>query len=266
MTYHYSVDYNAVGPVTVEQLRELHAQGAVTDQTLVLPEGAAQWGPYRTALGAGEKLPPIPPIPPPLPPPAAVPGPLSPAQPPPLGGTAFEETAAPDGAAYYYCSEKGKRVGPASAAEIGKLLDDGTLTNDTSVWREGFDDWVPIGRTVLRHKPKGPPPVPGAVINNALVWIVAFVPILGTIIINWIAAASGGNRDEPWTWWVFIGLNITLCAIDTSILKKGGYDTDRFGGWLWLVPVYLFKRAKALKQSLAYFTTWMICFFVSIFL
>ncbi|MFO1353881.1 MAG: hypothetical protein U1E88_05305 [Acinetobacter sp.] len=38
---------------------------------------------------------------------------------------------------------------------------------------------------------------------------------------------------------------------------------EKFKGMVWLVPVYLFQRAKALDQSLAYFIVWIVCFLVA---
>ncbi len=67
-------------------------------------------------------------------------------------------------------------------------------------------------------------------------------------------------------WFIPLGLNIIFCAIDNGVLKNAGYNTERFGIWAWLVPVYLYKRAKALKQSLSYFIAWMAFFVVSLFL
>jgi hypothetical protein len=251
------------GPYTRDQARRYLNTGNLSYSDTARLEGGESWLSLATVLGIAV---PPPPIPPPTAPAATVA--TSPPPPNPLHTqvTMLQNATAPDSAVYYYCTDKGKRVGPISAGDLANLLDAETLTNETLIWHQGLDDWVPIGRTSLRHKPKGPPPVSGAVINNTLVWIVAFVPIIGAVIVNVIAGASGGNPNERWTWWVFIGLNVILCGIDTNILKEAGYNTDRFGSWLWLVPVYLFKRAKALKQPLSYFTVWMICFFVSLFL
>ena len=55
-------------------------------------------------------------------------------------------------------------------------------------------------------------------------------------------------------------LNIALSFLDEKRLKKAGTDTSTFGGWVWLVPVYLYQRSQALKQNLAYFIVWVVCF------
>ena len=51
-------------------------------------------------------------------------------------------------------------------------------------------------------------------------------------------------------------LNIGLSFWDEKRLQEGGLNTEKFKGWVWLVPVYLFQRAKALKHNMAYFAVW----------
>lgn len=59
---------------------------------------------------------------------------------------------------------------------------------------------------------------------------------------------------------ITIALNIMLSILDERKLEKAGVKTEKFKGMVWLVPVYLFQRAKALDQSLAYFIVWIVCF------
>ena len=40
--------------------------------------------------------------------------------------------------------------------------------------------------------------------------------------------------------------------------RKDG--ASRFRGWVWLIPVHLYQRAKNLQQSLAYFIVWLVYF------
>ena len=103
-------------------------------------------------------------------------------------------------------------------------------------------------------------------------WIVAFVPLLGELARGFlIGVVYGYGSVEAFTavlqgdfWWIHIVFNLTLTVWDSMNLKKGGTDTSKFGFWVWLVPVYLFKRAKALNQSLAYFWTWIAMFVISL--
>ncbi len=51
MKYYYTDDQNKpTGPVELEQLRQLHAQGIIKPQTSVIPEGATQWTTYGVIL------------------------------------------------------------------------------------------------------------------------------------------------------------------------------------------------------------------------
>ncbi|MEI8376136.1 MAG: GYF domain-containing protein [Planctomycetota bacterium] len=116
----------------------------------------------------------------------------------------------------------------------------------------------------LNHgSPTMPQALTGAAVNNAFVWILAFAPIIGTFLQYFIAGAS--NSSPKNFWFITLALNIGLSIIDDSILKRAGHDTKKYGGWVFLVPVYLYMRAMALKQSPAYFVTWMICFFIMLF-
>jgi hypothetical protein len=73
-------------------------------------------------------------------------------------------------------------------------------------------------------------------------------------------AALGDNKY----WFITLALNIGLSYFDENRLERAGYDTSKFKGMTWLVPVYLFKRAKALNQSLGYFIVWLVCFVITL--
>jgi len=65
-------------------------------------------------------------------------------------------------------------------------------------------------------------------------------------------------------WWVTVALNISLCLLDEKKIKAAGYNTSKFGKlWLFLVPVYLFRRAKYLKQKPTYAWVWVVVFILS---
>jgi len=46
---------------------------------------------------------------------------------------------------WYYAIE-GSSVGPVDQAEFDALVAAGTIRNDTLVWQEGMEDWLPFGR------------------------------------------------------------------------------------------------------------------------
>ena len=270
--WYYTKDGLQQGPIGTAALKDVAASGQIQPTDLVWKEGMANW----TAAGNLKGLfPTLNPTSPSLQPPVVFTGqsPSSDASPGSapcqVHNIAPMRVALPDPSvianeAPWYYALNGKRLGPVNNAGITHLLAQGAISNDSLVWREGFDNWTPIGQTSLRKTVTGPPPLTGSAVNNGFVWAVAFAPIIGTLLQYIIAGASHSNPKT--LWFITLVLNIALCGVDDHILKQAGHDTKQIGGWVFLVPVYLFKRATALNQSLAYFTTWMICFFVSLFL
>lgn len=168
----------------------------------------------------------------------------------------------------------GKRVGPVSEAEIIELIKTNIISYGDSVWTAGYSDWVNVEQSEFKHHLilNTPPPLSGGKINNTLVWLLAFAPIISVLLIFIILGVVYEGSEYRMLkayysgefWWVAIIVNILLSLCDESILKKSGHDTSKFRGWVWLVPVYLFQRAKILKQNNAYFIVWIVCFAVSL--
>ena len=170
----------------------------------------------------------------------------------------------------WFYEENGHKMGPVSGDAIARLIRASTISAGTPVWKEGFADWTPVENTDLRVHldTTSPPPLSGDHMNNTLVWVLAFAPVLGYIL-EWAVAGAihKGNElaaesamEDAKYWFITVGLNIALSYADESRLRKAGYDTRKFKGWVWLVPVYLYQRARATKQNLAYFSVWIICF------
>lgn len=101
---------------------------------------------------------------------------------------------------------------------------------------------------------------PGIKVDNTLVWIVAVIPILSIIL----AIVMFGDKRENIDAFFALVANITLCYVDAASLKKQGYETKNLSAWL--IPVYLFKRAKMLNHSLAYFAVWCVLFLLTFFM
>jgi hypothetical protein len=62
----------------------------------------------------------------------------------------------------YYASIGGKQAGPFSETEIVRLVNEGTLTKETYVWRQGMKEWKRASDVpeILRVITLGPPPLP----------------------------------------------------------------------------------------------------------
>lgn len=173
----------------------------------------------------------------------------------------------------WFYEKNGERIGAISQSQMIELIQTGGLHRDTAVWRKGLNDWITLDKTELNQFVDRtlPPPLTGQHVNNTMVWILAFAPILGLFLEYFVAGIfSGGNVElatykveEGYYFVITIALNIMLSILDERKLEKAGVKTEKFKGMVWLVPVYLFQRAKALDQSLAYFIVWIVCFLVA---
>lgn len=173
----------------------------------------------------------------------------------------------------WFYEEKGQRLGGIDEPAMITLIQSGKLGHGSSVWKQGFADWVKLEETPLRiHLDQiSPPPLMGQHVSNTLVWVLAFAPIIGYLLESLVAGLFNTNEAqweramaESHYWYVTLLLNITLSVFDSKRLKQAGHDISRFKGWVFVVPVYLYLRAKLLNQNLAYFITWIACFVISL--
>jgi hypothetical protein len=237
------------GPNSLKELKLLQFENRISGDAQVTEEGTEDWMPFDEVLKvtAADRIS--------VPVSQSVETPLTGAIPPPLPEISEQE---------WHYTARGKRLGPVTSSKLTDLAVQGVVDNDTLVWAEGFDDWIPFGKTQLKCVPSSPPPLTGAAVANGMVWVLAFVPIFGTYLIYCVAELMNINPyDFSLSLFIFLPLNIGLTLLDRGCLAKAGHDTKKFGGWFWLVPVYLYKRATALKQPLGYFLTWMFCFLIS---
>jgi hypothetical protein len=169
-----------------------------------------------------------------------------------------------DGERTWYYTAGGKRIGPVKESQIRTLITTNVVQSNSSVWSEGMADWTPAYQTDIKRffASVPPPPLTGESVNNGIVWILAFAPIISVVIQIFVASSTGQSVYD--FWWIATLLNIGLCAADGINLKRAGHKG--IAGWIILVPVYLFVRAARLKQSNGYAIVWLLTFFVSIFL
>lgn len=159
---------------------------------------------------------------------------------------------------WYFVADN-ERIGPKSTEELRTLIRQNTITKNTMVWNSNMPEWVAASQTNLFdgvYDEKNPPPISGSNINNSIVWVLAFAPWIGGIIEGAISELCNIPIEKLWL--ITVGLNIGLCYLDDKILIKGGHNTQNLTGWVFLVPVYLYKRARMLNQNLAYFILWCI--------
>ncbi len=99
------------------------------------------------------------------------------------------------------------------------------------------------------------------VVSNTIVWWLAFAPLLGAFGAGVLAGLTHIGIGK--FWWTTLALNIALSIADENHLKKAGCNTSALGQ-SWLVPVYLFKRAKMLEQNNTYFIVWTVLVILSL--
>jgi len=173
----------------------------------------------------------------------------------------------------WFVEAGGQRTGPFPESQMIGLIRNAQLSYGTAVWRKGFADWTLIEQTELAThlNALAPPPLSGNRISNTVVWFLAFAPLIGLFLETVIADAMypferklNPNAHANDFWFVTVLLNVGLSFLDERRLRKAGCNTQQFKGWVWLVPVYLYQRAKAAKQNLAYFIVWLVCFAISL--
>jgi len=180
---------------------------------------------------------------------------------------------------WYYVSN-GARQGPTTAIAIGEMLKKKQIETDTPVWRQGMLEWRSLRESELAELVATEPPAVSALhIGNGYVWILAFLPLVWGVIdasidaSNQQAAARTMALGFPYHPTKGIPMQIPLVInalfgwLDELRLRRAGYGSK----WLraaavLLVPIYLFARAKRLKQTPWYAICWILTFILGIFL
>lgn len=180
---------------------------------------------------------------------------------PPTQGVVEPSPAQPPSSDWYYAKD-GQRLGPIAEAEVVAMLSRQELSRETMVWQSGWPDWLPLQQTALARHLSGPPPLVGEAVGNVWVWLLAFAPALGEFLAGFVSALF--SIPLGYLWWITLLLNVGLSTLDERKLRLAGHDTSRMGA-AWIVPVYLFKRARVLRQNNAYFIVWCVLFALLLF-
>lgn len=157
---------------------------------------------------------------------------------------------------WFYEKDRNK-IGPISEADLRALIRSGDLSGDNLVWTARFGaEWKPISTTDLAEKTSGPPPLPSTTIDNTYAWLIAFVPLFGAVIETMVL-----QRVAPTFLLIVLGylaVYFVLVTMDEKRIEASGNSVSGkpFKIWWIFIPVYLFKRANALKQGKGYFWTW----------
>lgn len=175
----------------------------------------------------------------------------------PTETSSHAETAAPPVGGTYYVEVGGARKGPLTKAQVEVMVSTKQLTRDSLSWVQGDTDWKPLASTSFAVLfAAEPPPLNASAVPMGILWILAFAPLIGTLIEGTFVSAF--NLAAGSLWWITVCLNVVLAVRDGRTLRAAGYDTSKMGAF-WIVPVYLYKRAKALKQNQAPLIIWCVC-------
>lgn len=160
----------------------------------------------------------------------------------------------------WHYAVNGAQVGPVTLEDMKAAISEGKISRPTKVWN-GEGDWQPAGDTQLaEHFPAPdtatPPPLHGDDVDNRFMWILVAVPIVGAFL----DIAFGLIHLIP-----VIDANIALCILDEKKLKAAGHKSPVHWS-VFIVPVYLWKRADVLKHKKHYFGAWMAAFVLSMFI
>jgi len=243
--WYYERSGQRVGPISFSQLRATVARGGLAGSTLVWRSGWLDWQPLEVTELSDLPL-----------------------------EAALDSVAAPaPSERSWYYEWGGKRLGPLALAEMQALITKGTLSHGSLVWRAGMSGWAPIESTELGEQlmRTTPPPLSGIAINNSVVWLLAVSPVLIGLLRYALALADAHGSDaladrlmnQNRYWAAGPLVCIALSYWDEAVLKKAGVNTNQLGQ-AWLVPVYLFKRAKVLAQSPAYAWVWLGLFILGV--
>lgn len=162
-----------------------------------------------------------------------------------------------DAARTIFCQLPGARLGPMTKAEFDHNVSIGRIKVDTPTWADA-GDWRPASSFSGYAPPstsssQTPPPAP---IDQRIAWAIVAVPVIGSIVQLFV--------DSSLVYLYLVG-NAILCIYDARFLKGAGYDAP--DGWsLYVVPVYLWKRAALLKQKPFLVVAWLTAFAASIWI
>lgn len=189
--------------------------------------------------------------------------------PPPLSDLGAANQPAPN--EWYYVVNSARR-GPMTADAIKDLLNKKEIETDTQVWRKGMPEWKSLRESDLGDLvATEPPAISSKHIGNGYVWTLALLPLVIGVIEAVVSASNQEaavrslalgfpyhpSRGLPFQ--VPLAVNALLGWLDDRRLQQAGYGSraTRVTAVL-LAPVYLFLRAKRLKQRPYYAVAWII--------
>ena len=163
----------------------------------------------------------------------------------------IEEITKEENKEWYYI-DKGEIKGTYTYDEMLAMYHSGKIKAATEVWNNGMKDWVEFEKTELMEKEqraerKTRIPDKNA-INDSLVWILAFVPLL--------LAYAVYMKSLPLVI-ILIIIHSIICMIDANLfINAGQIGKGTLLMAVFLTPVYLIRRRALLQRRMPYFFVW----------
>lgn len=153
----------------------------------------------------------------------------------------------------WYYEDDGSRKGPVSSQEMERLIGLKQLGYGSSVWRSGFDEWMPLEKTELAGKLiSDPPPLRADSVRDIWVWLLALSPVFALLI-----------PETPLVWLgAFWGAVLGFIALDRQTLNSAGYSAPSVM-WVLFIPGYIYLRAKRTRKHQAPVFAWILGFALS---
>lgn len=116
----------------------------------------------------------------------------------------------------FFIYHNGEQRGPYTAAQVNHLHRCGFIDEDTLYWREGLEQWQPVGQIVLRRKRR----------NRRLFWyillgtlaaIVFFARLFGHVTADRWRELTSGELTQESAWWRARGLIRDQLAKGTEV-------------------------------------------------
>lgn len=160
-----------------------------------------------------------------------------------------------------YVTRDGKEFGPYSLDDVQGYLETGFLKSSDLGWCDGMEDWKPLntieGVTAPKQTQRPPPPrpvmpkseLPHGPISSQGYGFAYSIVVLVLSVVDVAVGSAGDNTGVPWQ---VYGIGYWLIHYSE---RKSMKDPNLLpsGWWIMFVPVYLYRRAKVLRQPLTSF-------------
>jgi hypothetical protein len=161
----------------------------------------------------------------------------------------------------WFFEKTGTRLGPLTDKQFQAAIVRRELTRESLVWTKEYgDNWCPASQTGF-FDTGGPPPLPMSAVSDGWAWALALAPWL-FLLIERLKGGFAPAFPERYLWIAFFVINSLITIIDAKVIERSGRNERdiRLGIWFWLVPAYLFQRARALATSQLTLIVWLASF------